>query len=229
MLGQHFVLRGMASIAELDDFKRLLPKLDQEEREKLYSRRKTHKELSIFLHEWAHTLGALHVQDVTRIMGPGYSNRTSTFSVEDALLIAAGLEARLEARGKETIDWTPLRKMLAEAQGDWVKSDRQALLGQLQAARRRPPPAACRRSPSPAWASRAARARRGRFSPGPASGLQTRSASPGPGAPREEPAGEPGPGEGRGRSGAGRGPPAFRAPPARARPTSADRWVRPAS
>ena len=63
VLGRHFVLRGMTSIAELQDFNRLFPKLDNDEREALYGRRKTHKELSIFLHEWAHTLGALHVQD----------------------------------------------------------------------------------------------------------------------------------------------------------------------
>ncbi len=137
VLGRHFVLRGMASIAELDDFKRVLPKLDQEDREKLYSRRKLHKELSIFLHEWAHTLGALHVEDGTRIMGPGYSNRTSLFSAEDAGLIAAGLDARMAARGKETIDWTPLRKLVTDAKGDWVKADRAQLMELLQGSQAR--------------------------------------------------------------------------------------------
>jgi tetratricopeptide (TPR) repeat protein len=134
VLGRHFVLRGMSSIAELDDFKKILPKLDQADREQLYSRRKLHKELSIFLHEWAHTLGALHVEDGTRIMGPGYSNRTSTFSAEDAGLIAAGLGARLEARGKEAVDWAPLRKFVEDTPGDWVRSERTQLLGQLKGA-----------------------------------------------------------------------------------------------
>jgi hypothetical protein len=133
VLGRHFVLRGMSSIAELDDFKRVLPALDQQVREELYSRRKAHKELAIFLHEWAHTLGGLHVQDPTRIMGPGYSNRTSTFNVEDATLIGAGLDARMEARGREAIDWGPLRKYLTETRADWVASERETLLGQLRA------------------------------------------------------------------------------------------------
>ena len=136
VLGRHFLLRGMASIAELDDFKRILPKLDQKDREELYSRRKTHKELAIFLHEWGHTLGALHVPDATRIMGPSYSNRVSTFDVEDASLIAAGLEARMEARGREAVDWTPLRQLLTQSKpGDWVPAEREALLGQLRASR----------------------------------------------------------------------------------------------
>jgi hypothetical protein len=133
VLGRHFVLRGMTSIAELDDFKRVLPKLDQKDREALYGRRKSHKELSIFLHEWAHTLGGLHVQDGTRIMGQSYSNRTSTFSVEDANLIGAGLDARLEARGKEAIDWTPLRKAL-DGKGDWFPPERESLATQLRRA-----------------------------------------------------------------------------------------------
>jgi hypothetical protein len=133
VLGRHFVLRGMTSIAELDDFKRILPKLEQKDREALYGRRKSHKELSIFLHEWAHTLGGLHVQDATRIMGQSYSQRTSIFSVEDANLIGAGLEARLEARGKEAIDWTPLRKAL-DGKGDWLPPEREALAAQLRQA-----------------------------------------------------------------------------------------------
>ena len=134
VLGRHFVLRGMTSIAELQDFTRMFPALDNAVREELYSRRKTHKELSIFLHEWAHTLGAMHVQDPTRIMGPAYSNRTSTFSVEDASLIAAGLEARLAARGGDNVNWTPLRQYLGETKtSEWPAAEKEALLGQLRA------------------------------------------------------------------------------------------------
>jgi Flp pilus assembly protein TadD len=136
VLGRHFVLRGMTSISELQDFNRIFPALDKEAREALYSRRKTHKEISIFLHEWAHTLGAMHVQDATRIMGPSYSNRTSTFSLEDASLIAAGLEARLAARGNETVDWTPLRQYLEDKpSAEWPAAERDELLGLLRASR----------------------------------------------------------------------------------------------
>ena len=67
-------------------------------------------------------------------MGPAYSNRTSTFSVEDAGLIAAGLEARLAARGNETINWAPLRQFLGEAKApEWLPAEKEALLGQLRA------------------------------------------------------------------------------------------------
>src|SRR4051812_18070309 len=56
--GRHFVLRGMSSIAELDDFNRAFQSLERSTREGLYVRRKNHKETVVFLHEWAHTLGA---------------------------------------------------------------------------------------------------------------------------------------------------------------------------
>jgi tetratricopeptide (TPR) repeat protein len=133
ILGRHFVLRGTSSIAELDDLNRLLPKLDRDDREALYGRRKSHKELAIFLHEWAHTLGAMHVDDSTRIMAPGYSNRTSTFSVDDANLIGNALDARMAARGRETVDWSPLRRFLSETKNtEWSKADREQLMGYLR-------------------------------------------------------------------------------------------------
>src|SRR5947199_342512 len=81
-----------------------------------------------FLHEWAHTLGALHLEDPTSIMGPGYSQRTSALSREEGDLLAAGLEARLASRGKEAIDWTPLREFLVSSRSPgWRPEERQAL------------------------------------------------------------------------------------------------------
>ena len=68
VLGRHFVLRGMNSVAEMQDFERMFKAMEQSERDQLYGIRKAHKETSVFLHEWAHTLGAPHVEDPTRIM-----------------------------------------------------------------------------------------------------------------------------------------------------------------
>src|SRR5437763_71090 len=52
VLGRHFVLRGMADLEEARDLARYLDTLDPSQREKLYSRRKWHKEIAVFLHEW---------------------------------------------------------------------------------------------------------------------------------------------------------------------------------
>jgi predicted Zn-dependent protease len=129
MLGRHFVLRGMASIEELDSITQAFNLLDPADREALYSRRKQHKELSLFLHEWAHTLGAMHVQDHSRIMCPSYSMRMSQFSVADAGLMGAALESRLMSRGHDAIDWSRLRGFLAENDDPgWMREDRKALL-----------------------------------------------------------------------------------------------------
>jgi tetratricopeptide (TPR) repeat protein len=130
--GRHFLLRGMASIEELRVFSRRLDRLAPADREALYSRRKAHKEMVLFLHEWAHTLGALHATERTRIMCPTYSHETSQFAPVDAALIAAGLQARLASRGQDDIDWSPLRRFLAEnISEDWLASERQALLAGL--------------------------------------------------------------------------------------------------
>ena len=128
ILGRHFVLRSMSSIVELDDFNRAFHALDRAQREALYSRRKAHKENAIFLHEWAHTLGALHVQDGNRVMSGGYSHRCHSFNASDAALLAAGLAARIQSRGQAAVDWTPLRTFLAENNSaDWLRADRAAL------------------------------------------------------------------------------------------------------
>jgi tetratricopeptide (TPR) repeat protein len=127
VLGRHFVVRGMNSVAEMQDFQRMFKAMEQSERDQLYGIRKAHKETSVFLHEWAHTLGAPHVEDPTRIMNVGYSQRTSLFSNEDAELMSGAVDSRLRSRGRETdaIDWSPLHRYLKDnrnteyRQEDW--------------------------------------------------------------------------------------------------------------
>jgi tetratricopeptide (TPR) repeat protein len=139
VLGRHFVLRSMASVAEMDDFMRVFHALDQAQREALYGHRKEHKEIAIFLHEWAHTLGAFHANDPKRIMGPGYSQHSGLISEDDAGLIAAGLGARIAGRGHDTIDWSPLRAFIAAHPAvDWLPAERASLVNLLAASPVRP-------------------------------------------------------------------------------------------
>jgi hypothetical protein len=68
MFCRHFVLRGMFSAAESDAIDRALPLLSCAERENLARERRIHKETALFLHEWAHTLGAFHDRSPRSVM-----------------------------------------------------------------------------------------------------------------------------------------------------------------
>jgi tetratricopeptide (TPR) repeat protein len=135
-LGRHMVVRGMASLDELQAFARKFPLMPSGEREALHGRRQSHKELVVFLHHFAHTLGGLHASDPERIMCPSYSVRASRFDPADAGVVAAALEARMAARGKDAIDWSPLRSFLEQqAAPEWPAEERKALLAMLGGAR----------------------------------------------------------------------------------------------
>jgi hypothetical protein len=92
--GRHLLVRGVSSIAELEQLRQAFPTLQNAEREALYSRRKSHKERAIFLHEWAHTLGLGHTDRGTHIMSPGYSSRTSLLDEGECERIASALARR---------------------------------------------------------------------------------------------------------------------------------------
>jgi tetratricopeptide (TPR) repeat protein len=133
-LGRHFVLRSMGSVDEAKALGASLSELEPKEREDLYGRRKWHKEVVLFLHEWMHTLGAIHDSDPRRIMNPAYSNQMGTVSAEDAGLVTAGVQARMAARagGNKGVDWTPVRTFLERTTSpQWSTSEREELLAIL--------------------------------------------------------------------------------------------------
>jgi predicted Zn-dependent protease len=149
-LGRHFVMRGLSSYMEESAFQRAFPQLDRTnaaELHMIYTRRKEHKEVVVFLHEWAHTLGGLHVGDKTRILAPAYTPETSVLGAVDVGLLAAALKDRLAARGdierapdarlaQQQIAWTNLRRFLQTTRApEWDAADRgklAALLGGLK-------------------------------------------------------------------------------------------------
>jgi tetratricopeptide (TPR) repeat protein len=136
ILGKHFVLRGMSSIEELQDLAKSFHLIDRADREALYGRRKAHKELVIFLHEWAHTLGGMHMHQETRVMCPTYSAHSSALLPEDIALLEAGLAARIDSRDKGAVDWTPLRSFLERNPNQgWSRADREMLAGLLAGGR----------------------------------------------------------------------------------------------
>lgn len=92
--GRHLVLRGMDSVVEAQHAQTNLDKLSAAEREDLLQRRRAHKETSVLLHEWAHTLGAFHERDPEWIMSPLYDKSQAGFSRPSAELVALGLRSR---------------------------------------------------------------------------------------------------------------------------------------
>jgi tetratricopeptide (TPR) repeat protein len=93
-LGKHFVVRDMNDAAEIRQIAEVYDQMSDRERLALYAARKAHKELAVFLHEWAHTLGALHERGDGRLMSPAYTREASTFSEADAGLVEHGLAIR---------------------------------------------------------------------------------------------------------------------------------------
>ena len=92
--GRHLVVRAMSSVAELDQLRHMFPHLGGAAREKLYGRRKGHKERAVFLHEWAHSLGIGHSENPTHVMSPGYSHRTSVLDETQCDRISSALAKR---------------------------------------------------------------------------------------------------------------------------------------
>jgi predicted Zn-dependent protease len=132
LLGHHFVLRGMASVDEAAALK-TYDLLDPAEREQIYSRRKWHKETAVFLHEWLHTLGAIHSSNSQYLTNPSYSNHMCTLSPVDTELAAIALKAKLGERETGKIDWSGLRTALAHShQADWFTKERDDMLALLE-------------------------------------------------------------------------------------------------
>jgi len=94
MFCRAFVVRGMFSAAESDAIDRALPLLSATEREALARERRVHRETTLFLHEWAHTLGAFHERALQTVMAPTYDAGQSSFSESSARIIGIGLELR---------------------------------------------------------------------------------------------------------------------------------------
>jgi len=94
VFGRHFVLRGMFSAVETDAIDQALPLLSVAEREQLGRERRVHKEMAVFLHEWAHTLGTFHERSAQSLMSPLYDVSESSFSDGSSRIIVLGLDYR---------------------------------------------------------------------------------------------------------------------------------------
>lgn len=132
---KHMVMRSLVSPAEVAAFRKGFEVLDEEEQEQLYLARKAHKEVVIFLHEWAHTLGSFHSRERYWIMAPAYHHHAVGFTYEDTRVIEIALFHRLGpnpdrvAEAKGLLDFTSREAGSAE----WSEHDRKAIRDTLAA------------------------------------------------------------------------------------------------
>ncbi len=94
LFGKHWIARGMVSAAETDAIQRSLDKLSTSELDRVTRERRLHRETSVLLHEWAHTLGAIHERSPEWLMAPALDAKQVSFSAPSIRLIEVGLEFR---------------------------------------------------------------------------------------------------------------------------------------
>src|SRR5258706_10226731 len=126
LFGHHFVLRGLHDPAEVEAIARGFGELPQNERDALVNERKQHKEVVIFLHEWGHTLGAIHERSPSSIMNPSYAATQSHFGDADARLVEVALAGRDDPRG------ALVRAIESTRESDWDPGDRDEALRELR-------------------------------------------------------------------------------------------------
>ena len=95
LLGKHAVVRAIDDRLELEHLMRSLRMHSQHQVERIYADRRWHKKGVLLVHEWAHTLGAVHETNSAELfMYPFIQKRQHRFSRLNEGLIRIGLRHR---------------------------------------------------------------------------------------------------------------------------------------
>lgn len=136
VLGRHIVLRGHSDLE-------LRKALGKNGDENLFRLRKQHKQTAVFLHEIAHTLGAIHAVSTEKslgslLMNAAYRRTMKQFSPHNRDNMTRVLDARLRRRGKPSLraEAVALRDHLRDHEGwpGWHAEERQQLQTWLESA-----------------------------------------------------------------------------------------------
>ena len=117
----YLAVRAPNDPAEMEGLSRALPDLDEATRQRLYSERKRHKTLTVFLHELAHTLGGIHRSAKDTIMSPAYDASERGFDDATLSLLRVGLVVRLDSAARRLVD---ARAYLEAHPDGFVETDR---------------------------------------------------------------------------------------------------------
>ena len=122
---QHFVMRDLYDAGERAQIDAVFASMTQAKRTEIYRERQKHKRLVVFLHEWAHTLGAMHVRNDAFILYPAYDDEMALFSEENLRLVDAALRDRFPP----SHDHANLREYLTATESEaWFPGQRDHLL-----------------------------------------------------------------------------------------------------
>ena len=103
--GQHFVMRDVSDLPERAAIDRAFPNHTKARRSEIYRKRKRHRALAVFLHEWGHTLGAEHAGDRSSLLHAIYNDEMAAFDAESGERMGRALGQRFgqapEASGGE--------------------------------------------------------------------------------------------------------------------------------
>jgi hypothetical protein len=125
------VLRSMNDADEIRELRARGGRAASRAAEATLSARMQHKELVVFLHEWAHTLGHPHEVDDTKVMNPTYSRMALTFSPAGVELLRASLASRRGGPEARTADGE-VRALLASRPPGWIETEVEDLVTPLE-------------------------------------------------------------------------------------------------
>src|SRR5260370_11804523 len=80
LFARHFVLRGLRNAEEITAIEDSFKYLSSQERDQLIRSRRRHRQTAVFLHEWAHTLGAPHAPSPEFINYDHYNSNHTRFN-----------------------------------------------------------------------------------------------------------------------------------------------------
>ena len=148
--GKHIVMRAINDARERDVLLKGITYASEDELEKVYSQRKTHKSTTILLHELAHTLGVIHQREASSIMSPHYSAKAERFDPAAVEWMRASLRERTGARppGDPPLSET-VAGLLTGMPDLWAPTERDELLARLKTPAA-PAPSASARPVAPA-------------------------------------------------------------------------------
>lgn len=119
--GRHFLLRDLYAAGEREAIRASFPHMVDSKRKEIFVERQKHKRLVVFLHEWAHTMGALHTRQEDAILYPADSADAAEFSEANWGLIDAALADRFPFDST----YPNLREYLAASRTDaWFSGER---------------------------------------------------------------------------------------------------------
>ncbi len=126
-LGAHMLVRGLMPLAEREYLADETFSLDDAAREAFVAERLAHKESTIFLHQWARSLGALQAVSRAGLMYPTYEGTTQAFESGNKQLMLLSLQwpdAHQRPASKEALH-KEMRQTLSQSrhQAQWVAAE----------------------------------------------------------------------------------------------------------